>query len=168
MPEKRMPAIVDMAVWEKTTKGRAGIRRVNVFDKICKDLGGDEKEVHRSLAGTRHTKKKEYEVEERRRLALRNKAIEGNRYYEPVYMYAELYCCVADHVGRFFSRFSWSFPVTGSEGCKTVSRIHPPFLVLCTTPNLNLTLTQPNPTQPNPTQPNPTQPNPTQPNPTQP
>ena len=26
MPEKRLPAIVDRAVWEKITKGRAGIR----------------------------------------------------------------------------------------------------------------------------------------------
>ena len=37
MPEKRLPAIVDRAVWEKTTKGRAGIRWDNVVEKIWKD-----------------------------------------------------------------------------------------------------------------------------------
>ena len=26
MPEKRLPAIVDNAVWEKVTKGQAGLR----------------------------------------------------------------------------------------------------------------------------------------------
>ena len=34
MPEKRLPAIVDRAVWEKITKGRAGIRWGNVVEKI--------------------------------------------------------------------------------------------------------------------------------------
>ena len=57
MPEKRLPAIVDRAVWEKITKGRAGIRWDNAVEKIWKDLGGDQEEVlsiDRSLAGTRH------------------------------------------------------------------------------------------------------------------
>ena len=42
MPEKRLPAIVDRAVWEKTTKGRAGIRWDNVVEKIWKELRGDQ------------------------------------------------------------------------------------------------------------------------------
>ena len=53
-PEKRLPAIVDRAVWEKITKGRAGIKWDNVVKKIRKGLGGDQEEVlSRSLAGTR-------------------------------------------------------------------------------------------------------------------
>ena len=39
-----MPAIPDRAVWEKVTKGRAGIRLDNVVEKIWKDLG-DQEEV---------------------------------------------------------------------------------------------------------------------------
>ena len=42
-PEKRLPAIADRAVWEKITKGRAGIRWDNVVEKIWKDLGGNKK-----------------------------------------------------------------------------------------------------------------------------
>ena len=34
-----------MAVWEKKTKGRAGIRWDSVVEKIWKDLGGDQEEV---------------------------------------------------------------------------------------------------------------------------
>ena len=34
LPEKRLPAIGDRAVWEKVTNGRAGIRWDNVFEKI--------------------------------------------------------------------------------------------------------------------------------------
>ena len=35
MPEKRLPAIVDRAVWEEETKGRAGVRwDNNVVEKI--------------------------------------------------------------------------------------------------------------------------------------
>ena len=45
MPEKRLPAIVDRAVWEKITKGRAGIRWDNVVEKTWKDLGGDQEKV---------------------------------------------------------------------------------------------------------------------------
>ena len=45
MPGKRLPAIVDRAVWEKITKGRGGIRWENLVDKIWKDLGGDQEEV---------------------------------------------------------------------------------------------------------------------------
>ena len=38
MPEKkRLPAIADRAVWEKITKGRAGIRWDNVVQKIWKE-----------------------------------------------------------------------------------------------------------------------------------
>ena len=45
MPEKRLPAIGDRAVWEKPTKERAGIRWDNVVEKIWKDLGGDQEKV---------------------------------------------------------------------------------------------------------------------------
>ena len=45
MPENKLAAIVGRAVWEKITKGRAGIRWDNVVEKIWKDLGGDQEEV---------------------------------------------------------------------------------------------------------------------------
>ena len=46
MPEKRLPAVVDYAVWgQNATKGRAGTRWDNVVEKIWKDLGGDQEEV---------------------------------------------------------------------------------------------------------------------------
>ena len=47
-PEKRLPAIVDRIVWEKSTKGRAGIRWVNVVEKTLKGLAGDQ-DVVRSI-----------------------------------------------------------------------------------------------------------------------
>ena len=58
MPEKRLLAmLIKFNVWEKVTKGRAGIRWDNVVEKIWKHLGGDQEEVQyclqRSLAGTR-------------------------------------------------------------------------------------------------------------------
>ena len=37
MPKKGMPAIADGAVWEKITKGRAGIRWDSVVEKVWKD-----------------------------------------------------------------------------------------------------------------------------------
>ena len=40
MPEKRLPAIVDRAVWEKLTKKRAAIRWDNVVEKNMEGLGG--------------------------------------------------------------------------------------------------------------------------------
>ena len=44
IPGKRLPAIVDRAVWEKIRKGRAGIRWDNIVEKMRKDLGGDQEE----------------------------------------------------------------------------------------------------------------------------
>ena len=45
MPKKRLPAIADRAVWEKITKGRAGIRWDSVVEKVWKDVGGNQGEV---------------------------------------------------------------------------------------------------------------------------
>ena len=45
MPEKRLPAIVGNAVWEKITKRRAGIRWDNVVEQIWKDIWGGQEEV---------------------------------------------------------------------------------------------------------------------------
>ena len=45
IPEKKLPATVDNAVWEKITKVRAGIRWDNVVEKIWKDIGRDQKEA---------------------------------------------------------------------------------------------------------------------------
>ena len=56
MPEKKLPAIADDAVWEKIAKGRAGIRWDKVVEKIWKDIGGDQEEIlsTEKFAGTRH------------------------------------------------------------------------------------------------------------------
>ena len=45
MPQKRLPAIADRAVWEKLTKGRAGIRWDSVVEKAWKDIGGNQEEI---------------------------------------------------------------------------------------------------------------------------
>ena len=45
MPKKRLPAIPDRAVWEKVTKGRAGIRWDSVVEKVWKDVGGNQEEI---------------------------------------------------------------------------------------------------------------------------
>ena len=76
MPEKRLPAIVDNAVWEKTTKGRAGIRWDTVVEKISQGLAGDQEVVlSTEKFGGYKTEVKE-KVEERERRALRNKVKE--------------------------------------------------------------------------------------------
>ena len=41
-PKKRLPAIVDRAVWERVTKGRAGIRWDSVGEKVWEDIGGNQ------------------------------------------------------------------------------------------------------------------------------
>ena len=45
MPKKRLPAIADRAVWEKVTKGLAGIRWDSVVEKGWKHIGGNQEEV---------------------------------------------------------------------------------------------------------------------------
>ena len=45
MPQKRLPAIADRAVWEKLTKGRAGIRWDSVVEKAWKDIGRNQEEI---------------------------------------------------------------------------------------------------------------------------
>ena len=70
MPEKRLSAIVDNAVREKITKGRAGIRWDNVVKKTWKDIGGDQEEVlSTEKFGGYKTEAKE-RIEERERQAL--------------------------------------------------------------------------------------------------
>ena len=76
MPEKRLPAIADRAVLEKITKGRTGIRWDNVVEKIWKELDEDQKYVlSLEKFGGYKTEVKE-RIEERERLALRNKVNE--------------------------------------------------------------------------------------------
>ena len=43
--KKRLPAIADRAVWQKVTKGRAGIRWDSVVEKVWKDIGGNQEEI---------------------------------------------------------------------------------------------------------------------------
>ena len=45
MPEKRWPAIAARAVWEKITKGQAGITWDNAIEKMWKESGRDQEEV---------------------------------------------------------------------------------------------------------------------------
>ena len=44
-PKKLLPAIADRAVWEKVSKGRAGIRWDSVVEKVWKDMGGNQEEI---------------------------------------------------------------------------------------------------------------------------
>ena len=76
MPEKRLPAIVDKAVWEKITKGRAGIRWNIVVEKIWKDLGVDQEEVLTIDKFGGYKTESKGKIEERERLALINKVKE--------------------------------------------------------------------------------------------
>ena len=43
MPKQRLPAIANRAVWEKVTKGRAGVRWDNVVDTVWKEVPGRRK-----------------------------------------------------------------------------------------------------------------------------
>ena len=58
MAKKRLQSIAGRAIWEKISRGRAGIRWDNVVEKIWKGLGGGDQEDillsrYRSLAGAR-------------------------------------------------------------------------------------------------------------------
>ena len=43
--KKRSPAIADRAVWEKVTKGRAGVRWDSVVEKVRKNIGANQEEM---------------------------------------------------------------------------------------------------------------------------
>ena len=43
--KKRLPAKANRTVWDKVTKGRAGIRWDSVVEKVWKDIGGNQEEV---------------------------------------------------------------------------------------------------------------------------
>ena len=76
MPDKRLPAIADRAVWEKVTKGRAGTRWDSVVEKVWKDMGGNQEEILsiEKFGGYKAEVKERIEIWER--LALRNKVKE--------------------------------------------------------------------------------------------
>ena len=67
MPKKRLPAIADGAVWEKATKGRAGIRWDSVFENVWKDIGGNQEEILsvEEFAGYKTEVKEKIEIRER-------------------------------------------------------------------------------------------------------
>ena len=70
VPKKRLSGIVDRAVREKVTKGRAGITLDSMVKKIWKDLGGNKEEVMSAeKLGQGRSRKK---TEKRERLTLRN------------------------------------------------------------------------------------------------
>ena len=76
-----MPAIADRAVWQKVTKGRAGIRWDSVVEKVWKDIGGNQEEILQLSIdnfGGYETEVKE-RIEIREMLALRNKVKEEER-----------------------------------------------------------------------------------------
>ena len=66
-PKKRLPAIADRAVWEKATKGRAGIRWDSVFENVWKDIGGNQEEILsvEEFAGYKTEVKEKIEIRER-------------------------------------------------------------------------------------------------------
>ena len=73
VPEKRLPAIVDDAVWEKITKGRAGIRWDNVAEKTWKGMEGGQEEVLSTEAFVGYKTEAKERIEEREGRAIRNK-----------------------------------------------------------------------------------------------
>ena len=60
MPEQRLSAIADRTVWEKITKGRAGIRCDSVVEKAWKDKGRGPRSntVHRQVCGVQNRSKR--------------------------------------------------------------------------------------------------------------
>ena len=79
VPEKKLPAIVDRAVWEKIAKGRTRIRWDNVVENIWKDLRGDQEEIlSAEKFGRYKTEVKEIIVRKGKASALRNKVKEGH------------------------------------------------------------------------------------------
>ena len=75
-----MPAIIaDKAVWEKITKGRAGIRWGTIVDKISKNLGGGQEEVPGTVYGEvwRVQDRSKRKNKRKGRLALSNKVERG-------------------------------------------------------------------------------------------
>ena len=68
-----LTAMVDGAVLEKGTKGRAGIRWDSVVDNVWKDIGGNQEEVMSAGAFGRCMAEVEEMIERRERPALRNK-----------------------------------------------------------------------------------------------
>ena len=55
MQKQRLPAIAERAVWEKVTRGRAGIRQDSVVEKAWKGIEGNQEEILSidMFAGTR-------------------------------------------------------------------------------------------------------------------
>ena len=70
--------MVDRAVWEKITKGRAGIRWDNVFEKTRKDIPGDRAEVLSTEKFGGYKTEVKRRTEEGDSQALRNKVKEKN------------------------------------------------------------------------------------------
>ena len=81
MPKKRLPAILDRAVWEKKLKkkGRAGRRRVSVVEKVWKGMGGNQEEMMSAEKFGRYKADAGEGIERWERLALRNKVKSGER-----------------------------------------------------------------------------------------
>ena len=72
----RLPAIASKLVWEKVTKGRAGIKWNRVVEKVWEDIGGNQDEIL-SIEKFRGCKTEVKESMERReKLALKNKVKE--------------------------------------------------------------------------------------------
>ena len=73
-PEKRLPAIVDGAVWEKATKGRqAGKMWDSVVEKVREDIGENQEDGMSAEEFGRYKAKVKERIEKRERLGLRNK-----------------------------------------------------------------------------------------------
>ena len=71
-----MPAIADRAVWEKVTKGRAGVRWDSVVEKVWKDIGGNQEEILSIEKFVGYNTEVKEKIEIRERLALRDKVKE--------------------------------------------------------------------------------------------
>ena len=71
--EKTLPAIIDRAVWEKVTIGRAGVRWDSAVEKARKGIGGNQEDMVSADTFGRYKTESEERTETGGRLALRNK-----------------------------------------------------------------------------------------------
>ena len=73
--------MVDRAVWEKVTKGRAGTRWNDVVEKLRKGIGGNQEDMMSAEKFGRYKAKVEIRMEIMERLALRNK-VGSEKYFD--------------------------------------------------------------------------------------
>ena len=79
MPKKRLSALAKIAVWEKVTKGLAGIRWDGVVDEVWKEITGiQEDTVHGEVWGAQDRRKTK--DRKKRKASMRQEGGRGRAY----------------------------------------------------------------------------------------